>query len=277
MRGSRMCAEKEKKQRVWTKRTAKHGNHMMYFTLIELLIVIAIIAILAVMLLPVLGKAKKTAQKVSCINNLKQIGVVTNLYLTDYNGYYPYSIVYEGRSDFYSSWTSTLAAYFLKTSKNNVIEKFHRVGTNNTQRAAAVRVLKIFICPAELRIFADKTSNHAYEIFGNYGVSTALFALNNTAPYATPGIKDTQVKKPSRTLQNYDIKFPVSVYLETVAAKDARYVDLSISYHNIGYNHNNICNILYADGHARGSARNRYPDIDFGKSGNESKPSLLPE
>ena len=59
------------------------------FTLIELLVVIAIIGILAALLLPVLARSKREAYRVTCINNLKQIGIYMQIYTDDNNDVFP--------------------------------------------------------------------------------------------------------------------------------------------------------------------------------------------
>jgi prepilin-type N-terminal cleavage/methylation domain-containing protein len=62
------------------------------FTLIELLVVIAIIAILAAMLLPALAAAKRKAQRINCVNNLKEMGLAFRVWEGDNQDHYPMAV-----------------------------------------------------------------------------------------------------------------------------------------------------------------------------------------
>jgi prepilin-type N-terminal cleavage/methylation domain-containing protein/prepilin-type processing-associated H-X9-DG protein len=59
------------------------------FTLIEILVVIAIIALLAAIIFPVFSRARESARAISCLSNLKQIGMGLAMYSEDYAGRYP--------------------------------------------------------------------------------------------------------------------------------------------------------------------------------------------
>ena len=68
------------------------------FTQVELIVVIVIVLILMIgavgagMLLPALAKAKAKAQRISCVNNLKQVGIATRIYGTDNQDRFPWQI-----------------------------------------------------------------------------------------------------------------------------------------------------------------------------------------
>lgn len=100
------------------------------FTLIELLVVIAIIAILAALILPALARAKSQSLRVSCLNNLRQIDVLFQLYTDDQSDLFPphrNSTLPDGNSDptvsLHDWWGTTITGHAGDLTYTN--ELFH--------------------------------------------------------------------------------------------------------------------------------------------------------
>ncbi len=96
-------------------------KHKYAFTLVELLVVIGIIAILMGMLMPVLGRAKEKANRIKCLNNLRQLDLAATLYVGDHDGQYP------ARRRLTNAWMVTLKPYYrdpkmLKCSSDSFME-----------------------------------------------------------------------------------------------------------------------------------------------------------
>ncbi|MCU0792543.1 MAG: prepilin-type N-terminal cleavage/methylation domain-containing protein [Opitutaceae bacterium] len=79
------------------------------FTLIELLTVIAIIGILAAILIPVVGRVRQSARETQNLSNLRQIGMLCNLYAADNKGFFP--VAYKASTGV--TWRGLLNAYLL--------------------------------------------------------------------------------------------------------------------------------------------------------------------
>jgi len=144
------------------------------FTLIELLVVIAIIAILAAMLLPALAAAKKKAQKISCVNSLKQVGLSFRLWEGDNNDKYPMAV----------STANGGAQGAINTGGSITIT------CNNTNNCVAVfQVMsnqlstpKILLCPSESGTKVAATNFNT----GFFGTNNISYFVNGDASESDP-------------------------------------------------------------------------------------------
>jgi prepilin-type N-terminal cleavage/methylation domain-containing protein len=138
------------------------------FTLIELLVVIAIIAILAAMLLPVLAAAKRRAQRINCVSNLRQVGLGLRIWEGDNGNAYPMAVSTSagGSMEFLADQESQ--GKYSQYSITNVFDDCSNEMTTT----------KIFVCPSDSgRTYATN--------FGELGVGNP--GSGTPPPPGTPG------------------------------------------------------------------------------------------
>jgi prepilin-type N-terminal cleavage/methylation domain-containing protein/prepilin-type processing-associated H-X9-DG protein len=147
------------------------------FTLIELLIVISIIAILASILLPALKNARESAKRISCANNIKQLGLVFLSYSTDNYENLPPAIINYGGDNL--TWGSTLA-------ENDYVDE-NAIGYDPKNKS--------LLCPSS-RV---TTNGKIIYKFGHYGMNDLITYTLALAPAST-GFKITKISNPSQKI-----------------------------------------------------------------------------
>jgi prepilin-type N-terminal cleavage/methylation domain-containing protein len=154
-------------------------NQRRGFTLIELLAVVAIIGVLLSFLLPAVHSAREASRRLSCINNLKQIGLAMHTYHAEFSSFPPGRVRLRPSTANTSGCESGLAQMLAQMEQTQLYNAINfelncdEDGTlglgreNSTARFARIRTL---ICPSEIQ---DKT-------IGNAGPTSYMLCTGST-------------------------------------------------------------------------------------------------
>ena len=166
------------------------------FTLVELLVVIAIIGVLIALLLPAVQAAREAARRMSCSNNVRQLGLAMHNYEGSLGTFPPALLIEPGGTQYRWSALSRILPYVEQSNLAGLIDfdvdyHFYGIsGTNYGDKDAALNsgepLLKasrmdVLICPSEARdeVRIDSSTGNARDYMTSYGVNGGVWAVHD--------------------------------------------------------------------------------------------------
>jgi len=162
------------------------------FTLIELLVVIAIIAILIGLLLPAVQKVREAAARMTCSNNLKQLGVAMHNYASSNQDNLPPITEYRATVP---NWTTFFGELLPYVEQDNVYKKAtSEIWSNNNHLV----VVKAFLCPSDVshnagitrKAWAGASYAPNYLMFGSVAANNSTGNFANKPQYQIGNVPD---------------------------------------------------------------------------------------
>ncbi len=211
-----------------------HTGKKARFTLIELLVVIAIISILAAMLLPALKRARQKGQEIVCKSNLKQLGLLTANYLSDFDGYFM-----PLREDGEIYWAMKFYEVFGKSANADYTRESSIMFCPGGKFHGSTKYLSYGSCYyGPMSWIENPVEAATWGSAGSYGPGKAPAKITNIKKR----VSRTMLFGEQTTTANIDLGLNIGYYLiKNVSSYTSRFPS---------DRHGNRSNIVFVDGHA---------------------------